>query len=75
MRPDLILLAALLLVSAGILAAGCVSPGGNATQPTTLPTETATIPTGTETPPETVPTVTETLPATVTTATGGQSGY
>ena len=77
MRPDLILLAAVLLVSAGILAAGCVSPGGDGTQPP--PTETVTIPpeTGTLTPtePVTFPTATETLPATVATAAGGQTGY
>lgn len=75
MRPILVFLAALLLVSAGILAAGCVSPDGNATQPTppeTIPTETGTpvetetIPTGTMTPVET---------GTVTTAATVLPGY
>ncbi len=62
MKSDLVLLAALLLVALGILAAGCVSPGGNPTQPTETSTATG-------------PTVTETRPATVTTAPGGQPGY
>jgi len=69
MKPTLLLLVALLVVSAGILAAGCVSPGGNVTQPTETPT--ATIPTGTETPIATVttPIGTETPTATIPTDT------
>ncbi len=58
MRPNTILIVALLVVSAGILAAGCVTPGENVTQPTAPPTEARTSsvvettapPTGTETP-------------------------
>lgn len=60
MRPNAILLVALLLLSAGLLIAGCTAPGGDGTQPT--PTETITTPTATGTP-----------PATATTATGGQT--
>ncbi|MFA7199293.1 MAG: cupredoxin domain-containing protein [Methanoculleus sp.] len=67
MKPTLLLLVALLVVSAGILAAGCVSPGGNVTQPTETPT--ATIPTGTETPTATIPTDTETPATTIPTET------
>lgn len=48
MRPDIILLVALLVVSAGILAAGCVSPGGNVTQPARTPTAAATTAAGGE---------------------------
>ena len=79
MKPTLLLLAALLVVAAGILAAGCTSPGGNVTQPTTLPTETATIPTEIETPTATAPTGTGTVTATTgvttsaTTAAGGEA--
>lgn len=60
MRPSVILLVALLIVSAGVLAAGCTMPGGNVTAPTAPPptgtgtpsvTATVTTPTGTETPP------------------------
>jgi plastocyanin len=40
MKP--VLLLALVVAAASILAAGCVSPGDNATQPTTIPTETGT---------------------------------
>jgi plastocyanin len=60
MRPNVVLLVALLVVSAGVLAAGCTLPGGNVTQPT--PTETVATPIGTETPSvtETVTTPTET---------------
>ncbi len=42
MRPNIILLVALITVSAGVLAAGCVTPGENVTQPTTAPAATAT---------------------------------
>jgi plastocyanin len=64
MRPNAILLMALLIVSAGMLVAGCTAPGGDGTQPT--PTETVTTPT--ETPLETgTPTPTETPAATETT--------
>ncbi|KAF5035146.1 MAG: cupredoxin domain-containing protein [Methanoculleus sp.] len=60
MRPNVILIVALLVVSAGILAAGCTSPGGNVTQPTAPPT-------GTETPAVTATTVAETPAVTGTT--------
>jgi len=42
MKPNLVLLVALLVVGAGILAAGCTAPGGNVTQPTGTGTPTAT---------------------------------
>ena len=63
MRPNVILLVALLVVSAGVLAAGCTIPGGNVTPPTAPPT-------GTETPSvtETTAAGTETPAATATTA-------
>ena len=63
MRPNVILLVALLVVSAGVLAAGCTIPGGNVTPLTALPT-------GTETPSvtETTTAGTETPAATATTA-------
>lgn len=63
MRPNVILLVALLVVSAGVLAAGCTIPGGNVTPPTAPPT-------GTETPSvtETTTAGTETPAATATTA-------
>ena len=60
MRPNVVLLIALLIVSAGMLVAGCTAPGGDGTQPT--PTETVTTPAETET-----PTGTETPAATATT--------
>ncbi len=64
MRPNAILLMALLIVSAAMLVAGCTAPGGDGTQPT--PTETVATPT--ETPLETgTPTGTETPAATETT--------
>ncbi len=65
MRPNIILLVALIIVSAGVLAAGCVTPGENVTQPTAPPTETATPSvTETATPLETAtPPVTETATA------------
>lgn len=71
MRPNIILLVALITVSAGVLAAGCVTPGENVTQPTAPPTEAETLartplatettapPAGTETPART-PLTTET---------------
>ncbi|MDK2916162.1 MAG: hypothetical protein PWR25_719 [Euryarchaeota archaeon] len=63
MRPNIILLVALLVVSAGVLAAGCTLPSGNVTPPTAPPT-------GTETPSVTETTVagTGTPAATATTA-------
>ncbi|WP_143727269.1 cupredoxin domain-containing protein [Methanoculleus chikugoensis] len=48
MRPNAALLVALLIVSAGMLAAGCTAPGGDGTQPT--PTGTITTPAETGTP-------------------------
>jgi len=60
MRPNVILIVALLVVSAGVLAAGCTTPGENVTQPTAPPT-------GTETPAVTATTVAETPAATGTT--------
>ena len=70
MRPNVILIVALLVVSAGVLVAGCTTPGGNVTPPTAPPTETGT-PTVTETTAaETgTPAVTETTAATTTTET------
>jgi len=59
MRPIAILLAALLVVSAGVLAAGCTIPGGNVTPPTAPPTGTVT-PSVTETTAAGTPSVTET---------------
>ncbi|WP_292521503.1 hypothetical protein [Methanoculleus sp.] len=71
MRPNLVLLAALLIVSAGILVAGCTSPGGDGIQPTETPTmtETETTPTTMET--DVTPTTieTETIPTTMETDT------
>jgi len=72
MRPDAVLLMALLIVSAGMLVAGCTTPGGDGTQPT--PTETVTTPMETETPAKTeTPAATETTSVTTaaTTAAGG----
>ena len=60
MRPNAVLLMTLLIVSAGMLVAGCTAPGGDGIQPT--PTETVTTPAETET-----PTGTETPAATATT--------
>jgi len=60
MRPNAVLLVALLIVSAGLLVAGCTTPGGDGIQPT--PTETMATPTVTET-----PFTTETPAATATT--------
>jgi hypothetical protein len=62
MRPILVLLAALFLLSVGVLAAGCTMPTGDDILPT--PTETAATPaetmspavTGTMTPPLATPT-------------------
>jgi len=74
MKPNLVLLVALLVVGAGILAAGCTAPGGNVTQPTGTGTPTATemvtTPTGTGT-----PTATETANVTTaaTTVAGGEA--
>ena len=65
MRPNAVLLMALLILSAGMLVAGCTAPGGDGTQPT--PTETISTPTATETPFETTPIGTETPAATATT--------
>lgn len=79
MRPNVILLVALLIVSAGILAAGCTSPGGNVTQPTAPPTgtgtpsvtATVTTPTGTETPAATATTAAANATTVATTTTAG----
>ncbi|WP_261597588.1 cupredoxin domain-containing protein [Methanoculleus formosensis] len=68
MKP--VLLLALVVAAASILAAGCVSPGDNATQPTTIPTETGT-PVAT-TPIET-DTATMSVTTAATTATGGEA--
>jgi plastocyanin len=77
MRPNAVLLMTLLIVSAGMLVAGCTAPGGDGIQPT--PTETMATPTAaetpfetetpmeTETPFETTPIGTETPAATATT--------
>ncbi len=65
MRPIGILLMALCVVSACVLVAGCTSPGGNATQQTTPPTETMT---GTPTPTATMETTMETPTTEATTA-------
>ncbi|KUK60344.1 MAG: Blue (Type 1) copper domain protein [Methanoculleus marisnigri] len=89
MKPNLVLLVALLVVGAGILAAGCTAPGGNVTQPTgtgtPTATETVTTPTGTGTPTATetvttptgtgTPTATETANVTTaaTTVAGGEA--
>ena len=79
MRPIAILLAALLVVSAGVLAAGCTIPGGNVTPPTAPPTGTVT-PSVTETTAAGTPSVTETTAtgtgtpaATATTGAAGQA--
>ncbi|WP_332450738.1 cupredoxin domain-containing protein [Methanoculleus sp.] len=76
MRPNVILLVALLVVSAGILAAGCVSPVGNVTQPTAPPTGTETPSvTGTTagTPAATATTTAANVTTGATTAAGGQA--
>ena len=75
MRPSTILIVALLFASAGVLAAGCVTPGENVTQPTAPPTgtpivtETTTAPAGTPTAAETTAAITETATEATPTAT------
>jgi plastocyanin len=66
MKPNAALLVALLIVSAGMLVAGCTAPGGDGTQPT--PTETVTTPTETQTP---AATETASVTTVATTAAGG----
>lgn len=72
MRPNAFLIVVLLIVSAGVLAAGCTMPGGNVTPPTAPPTGTetpsVTETTATETPVATATTTVETPAATATTA-------
>ncbi|NLA39087.1 MAG: hypothetical protein GX882_06870 [Methanomicrobiales archaeon] len=68
MRPNTILIVALFIVSAGVLAAGCVTPGENVTQPTAPPTGTPIVTETTATPVET-PTATETTAVVTETAT------
>lgn len=65
MRPILVLLAALFLVSVGVLAAGCTMPTGDGILPT--PTETVATPTATMS-----PAVTGTVTTPVATQTGGE---
>ncbi|WP_238320354.1 cupredoxin domain-containing protein [Methanoculleus bourgensis] len=64
MRPNVILLVALLVVSTGVLAAGCTMPGGNVTPPTAPPT-------GTETPSVTATTAAANVTTAATTAAAG----
>ncbi|MCE5338312.1 MAG: cupredoxin domain-containing protein [Methanomicrobiaceae archaeon] len=79
MRPNVILLVALLVVSAGVLAAGCTMPGGNVTPPTAPPTGTETpsvtetTAAGTETPAATATTVATVTTAATTAAAGGKT--
>lgn len=62
MRPYTFLIVVLLVVSAGVLAAGCTTPGENVTPPTAPPTESET-PLVTETTAAETPLVTETTVA------------
>jgi len=62
MRPNTFLIVVLLVVSAGVLAAGCTTPGENVTPPTAPPTESET-PLVTETTAAETPLVTETTVA------------
>lgn len=59
MRPNIFLIVVLLVVSAGVLAAGCTMPGENVTPSTAPPTETET-PLVTETTVAETPLITET---------------
>ena len=86
MRPNLVLLAVLLIVGAGILIAWCVSPSGDGMQPieteTPIDTETVATPTDMETEEtptdmatEVTSTTMETLPGATDAEAGGQTGY